>query len=98
MIPNFYAITAFINFLTSLIIAILVILKNRKNPKNIGMFILSSLVSLWSLSYFFWQISTTEQEALFWCRALTAFMIFIPAAFLHFALAFAEILNKRRGL
>ena len=97
MIFNLYTISAFINFLTSIVLAVLVVLKNRKNPKNVSFSILATLVSLWSLCYFFWQnVEQAEWLALFWCRALMAFTIMIPAAYLHFVLALTETLEKRK--
>lgn len=99
MIFNFYTISAFINFLTSVVFAVLVVLKNKKNPKNIGFFILASLVGMWSLCYFFWQNSMdSEVFALFWSRALMVFTIMIPAAYLHFVLALTDALEKRKKL
>lgn len=97
MAINIYAISGLINFLTGVILAVLVIAKNRKNPKNISFFILAMLVGLWSLCYFFWQI-TTESEwiALFWARALMVFTIMIPAAYFHFTLALTETLENRQ--
>src|SRR3989339_723230 len=97
MIFNLYTISAFINFLTSIVLAVLVVLKNRKNPKNVSFSILATLVSLWSLCYFFWQnVEQAEWLALFLCRALMAFTIMIPAAYLHFVLALTETLEKRK--
>jgi len=99
MVINFYTITSFINFLTSAILAILVILKNRKGQKNIAFFVLASMVSLWSLSYFFWQNITDDPvKALFWCRTLMIFAILIPPTYLHFSLAITEMLDKKRGI
>ena len=41
------------------------------------------MVTLWSWCYFFWQISSNAERALFWCRMLMAPAIFIPVAYLH---------------
>jgi len=97
MVVNFYTITGFINFLTSSVLAILVILHNRKNPKCVSFFILAMMVGLWSLSYFFWQnITDNEKTALMWCRILMFFTIMIPPTFFHFTLAITEVLEKRK--
>lgn len=98
MVISFYTITSFINFLTSAILAVLVILKNKRGQKNIAFFVLATIVALWSLSYFFWQNTTDDSAmALFWCRTLIIFVIMIPAAYLHFILAITETLEKKRG-
>lgn len=97
MVVNFYTITSFINFLTSIILAVLVILKNKKSQKNVAFFTLSVIISLWSLSYFFWQnVTDNEAVALFWCRVLSIFLILVPPAYLHFTLALTETIEKRK--
>ena len=99
MVINFYTITSFINFLTSAVLAVLVILKNRKGQKNIAFFIFTGLISLWSLSYFFWQnVTDSPDQAIFWCRTLGIFLILIPPAYLHFTLAITETFEEKKNL
>ncbi len=95
---NFYAATAFINFVISAIFAVFVILKNRKDPRNITFFILASMVSFWALFYYIWQITNNEKWALIWCRALTVFIILIPSAYLHFTYALVGDLKKKKKI
>lgn len=96
MVINFYTVTCFINFLTSAILAIFVILKNKKDQKNIAFFLFSTTVALWSLSYFFWQnVTDNEWFAIFWIRTLSIFLIMIPATYFHFVLAVTEMVEKR---
>ncbi len=97
MILNFYTISAFINFATSFLMAVFVILKNKKDPKNIIFFIFASLVGLWSLGYFFWQnVSNNYDLALFLARALIFFAIMIAPAYLHFSFAITEDIKKHK--
>jgi two-component system nitrogen regulation sensor histidine kinase GlnL len=48
-------------------------------------------LAVWSCGYFFWQVSDTAEEALFWVRVLMAGAIFIPVTNFHHV---AEILAK----
>lgn len=92
---NFYAISALVNLITSAVLGFFVILKSRKS-KNFSFFIFCFFVAFWSLFYYLWQISTSAESALLWCRVLMAFAIFIPVAYLHFVYALVEILDKRK--
>jgi len=92
---TFYAISALVNFITSSILGIIVIIKNRSS-KNVSFFLFCFFVAFWSIAYYFWQVSGTREEALFWSRTLMAGAIFIPIAYLHFVYALVEILPKRK--
>jgi len=97
MFLNYYAITAFINFIVSAVFAILVISKNPRNPRNIGFFFFSALITVWNLFYFFWQnVTDNPASALFWCRALMLPVTFIPVAYFYFTLAMTESIQKRK--
>jgi nitrogen-specific signal transduction histidine kinase len=96
MVITFYSLSALVNFLTSAVLGIFVISKSRKE-KNVSFFFFCFFVGLWSLSYFAWQISTTAEQALMWCRILMAFAIFIPVAYLHFVYAMVDIAKKKRA-
>ncbi|MFA6393677.1 MAG: ATP-binding protein [Patescibacteria group bacterium] len=92
---NFFAISALVNFFTSLILGVFVILKSRSS-KNFSFFVFCFFVAVWSLGYYFWQIADDGISALFWCRALMAFAIFIPVSYLHFVYALVDLIDKRR--
>lgn len=93
---NFYAISALINFITAISLAIFVIYKDRK-AKNLTFFIFCFFVAFWSFAYYLWQISTDSETALFWARALMAGAIFIPIAYLQFVYALLDILEKKKA-
>lgn len=88
----FYAISAFINFITSLLIGLFVIVKKRSEVNWFFSFF-SLSVAFWSFSYFQWQIAVFPEEALYWCRILTIGSIFIPIFYYKFTLVFLD-LNK----
>ncbi len=92
---NFYAFIALINLITSLILGIFVIYKNR-NIKSISFSIFCFFIAFWNLGYYFWQVSTNAGVALFWTRVLMAGAIFIPVAYLQFVFALLDILNKKK--
>ena len=93
---GFYALTGLINAITSSILGPFIYLKNRKQLTNklFALFCLS--VAVWSYSYFFWQISTTEKTALFWSRLLMAGAIFIPITYLHFVLSWIQKIKEKK--
>ena len=91
---GFYALTALVNAVTSSIFGIFVYFKNKKRGVNKTFALTCLVTAIWSYSYFAWQISPTENTALFWTRALMAGAIFIPICYLHFTL---ELLNKRKN-
>ncbi len=79
----YYPASAFVNFLTSVILGLFVLQRNFKSNLNRTYSYFASSVAFWSLCYFLWQISNTENQALFWSRALMAGAIFIPSTFFH---------------
>jgi len=95
---SYFAFSGLLNFIVSLFLGILVYLKGKKIFAN-KIFILDTLsVALWSFGYFFWQVSTNFDSALFWSRVLMAGSIFIPLFYFHFILCFLDIIHKNRGI
>jgi len=92
----FYPLSAIINALTSTVVFILALIRNPRSSLNRSFTYFAVSVALWSYCYFFWQISQSAPVALFWCRALMAGAIFIPATFLHFSVTLVGQYNKHR--
>lgn len=88
---NYYIISSLINVFASIFLAVLVIVKNPQHKVNRSLAVLCSAVVVWSLPYFFWQISRTTQSAIFWSKALMIGAILIPIFYYRFVLVF---LNK----
>lgn len=95
---TFWALSGLINGITSTALGLLVYYKNRKNPTNITYSLFCLSVSIWSYSYFFWQVSSDAKSALFWCRALMAGAIFIPALYFHHICALLNIRSQKKKL
>lgn len=94
---NFFAISALINLLTSLILGFFVLASNRRNKVNLTFFLFTLSIAFWSFGYYFWQISDQESMALFWTRFLMAGAVFIPFTYLSFVYAFLGMLKRRKG-
>ncbi|MEW6171309.1 MAG: diguanylate cyclase, partial [Candidatus Omnitrophota bacterium] len=87
----YYPISALIIGISSLFLGLFVYLKKRNTP--FLLFTISLLV--WAFPYYFWQISKTPSEALFWCRSLMAGAIFIPIFYLHFLLQLLDLVKEK---
>ena len=81
-----FAISGLLNGLAAIGLASFIYFRSPRDPRHwtFGLFGISTAV--WSLGYFFWQISETEASALFNLRLLMAGAIFIPITFLHHVL------------
>ena len=95
---TFFALSALINVITSSALGIFVYIKNRKGAVNITYGLTTVCIASWSYSYFFWQISKEEAQALFWCRALMIGAIFLPIAYLHFILTILGLAKKNKKI
>ena len=95
---SFYALSALINTIVSLALSFFVYTRNRKKTVNKCYVLTTITIGIWSLSYFFWQISSDKSQALFWCRTLMVGAIFIPPTYLHFVLSLLELNLKKRKL
>jgi len=93
---NFYALSALINGIATSALGIFVYAKNRKGIVNRCYGLTTIFIGIWSYSYFFWQISTQEIPALFWCRALMVGAIFIPPTYLHFVFSLLDLYREKK--
>ncbi|MGH7798046.1 MAG: ATP-binding protein [Candidatus Binatia bacterium] len=80
---NLYALSGLLNFVTSTLVGIYVFTRDRHDLRyrTYGAFCLS--LAVWSCGYYFWQVSETADEALFWVRVFMAGAIFIPVTNFH---------------
>ncbi len=95
---NFYAISALINLVTSLILGGFAFIKNPKKAINISFFLLTISISVWSVAYFIWQISDNYDAALFWTRMLSVGSTLIPILYLQWILLVLGLLKDRKRL
>jgi len=92
---NFYAISALVNVVTSIVLGVLVLLENPRNRVNQLFFLFTLAVATWGYAYFSWQIANDPSTALFWVHVLMAGAIFIPFLYFHFV---ARFLNLQHAL
>ena len=96
---TYYSISALINFVFSLLATLTLFVPDKKNiieKKLVNAFLrLAFFVIFWSGYYFLWQISTTEESALFNAKLLASFVAFIPIAYLDYSVTFLGINNKK---
>lgn len=96
---NFYAFSALFNLVTTLVLLIIVLSKDRRGKTNIAFAVFAASVIVWSGGYYLWQVAHDSAAALFYSRVLMAGAIFIPVTYLHFVLALVKRLeDKRRPL
>lgn len=95
---NYYAISSAINAITCLTIGAFVVSKNPRNPKNLTFFIFCAIVSFYNVFYYLWQTTSSESEALIWCKIFMAFTIFMPPTYFHFVLALTDSIKKHIAL
>ncbi len=73
--------------------------RNYTSATNRSYFYLNSSVAFFSLGYFFWQISPSQDAALINFRLLTLGIIFINVTYLHFVFNFlGEFKKKKKAL
>jgi signal transduction histidine kinase len=90
---TFYAVSALVNAITSAILGFFVISKKR-SKSNLYFFLFSLSVSLWSLSYFLWQIANNSHAAVFWLKMLTICSVFIPVFYYKFTIIFLDLSGR----
>lgn len=87
---DIYALTGFINAITSIVLGILVFAKGREKAAN-RIFAYSTIpVFLWSMAYAFWLLVDNHDTALLLVKILMMGAIFIPFSYAHFVVAFTK--------
>ncbi|PKL35080.1 MAG: hypothetical protein CVV44_23425 [Spirochaetae bacterium HGW-Spirochaetae-1] len=93
---SFLGITGLVNFVTSTILGIFILFKNpQKNLRN-TYFLLNASVAIFSLGYFFWQMSTDLISATIWFKVLTVGIILINVFFIHFVFVYVGIAKRKK--
>ncbi|MDP2106257.1 MAG: histidine kinase N-terminal 7TM domain-containing protein, partial [Desulfobulbaceae bacterium] len=91
----FYCVlTSAINALASLVLALIVYVKNQREPANIAFSQFAFAATVWSGFYFMWQTSEQAEVALHYTRLLTAAAIVIPVTYFHFATRLLGLTKK----
>jgi len=93
-----FAVSAVINALTASLTGLFVLFRNPKSVVHRSFFLFALTITLWSLSYWQWQISENEIQAIYWCRILAFNSIFIPVSCFYWVLAVSGRLYKKYKL
>ncbi len=97
--PNlFFPMSGLINATTSILLGLLVITRNRKDPLNITYFLFCASVAFWSIFYALWLFADNAAFALFCTRGLMAGAIFTPIFYLHHLLMLLGIEKENRQI
>lgn len=84
---TYYSFSALLNFVTSLIISVIVLIKNPRSSTNKAFSSLSMSIALWSLFYFLWLSTPDKNLADFYMRTSMIPVLFIGPLFTHFAIS-----------
>ncbi len=95
---NVYAWFALVNLFSSIFFGLLIYFHDPKKRLYQAFLFLNLAMAVWSLGYFFWQISDTYNQALFWTRVLSIGSTLIPPTFLHWTLALLGLHRKRKKI
>src|ERR1700690_666822 len=93
---NFFALSALVNLVTSIILGALILLTDRRSRVNQLFAAFALSIAFWSYSYFFWQISGDANSALFWSHMLMAGAILITPIYFHFVAHFFGRADRHR--
>jgi len=95
-VMSYYAISAFINAITSVTLGWYVIRRNRQHQISRLFSYFAFSVAFWSSFYVLWQIDQSPERAIWWLRLLMAGAIWIPTFFLHFVTTLLDSENSPR--
>ena len=85
---NFYAASALVNVITSIVLGALILLADKRNRINQLFALFAAAVAVWGYAYFAWQIADEPTTALTYVHLLMAGAIFIPFFYFHFIVRF----------
>ncbi len=91
---NFYALSALVNIILLVPLSVVLYLKRKENRMINYFNIYNIFIIGWSLGYFFWQMSGSYNNALFWVRFMMFSAMWIAPAFFHFAAVVADRENQ----
>lgn len=91
----FFPISALINGVTSAVLAFYLLFTLKKNRIARYLFYLCVVAVLWSIPYFFWQISSEYSQAFFWSKFLMFGAIFTSISYLHLVLVYLNLERQK---
>jgi signal transduction histidine kinase len=95
---EYYSISALCNALVSFALAFIVYKRGIDAAANKALVYWCLSVAFWSIGYFFWQLSTSEAEALLWTRMLMIGAVWVPFTFFNFVVLFLRVEERHAML
>ena len=92
----FYPLSGLINVITSAILGIIVLYKNRTNIRNITYALFCLSITVWGGFYFIWLTTDSREVALLCSRGFMAGAIFIPIFYLHHIFTLLGVSESKR--
>ncbi len=81
---TYHSISALLNFVTSLLMTLIVLINNPRTTTNKAFTLLSLSIALWSLFYFLWLSTPDKNLADFYMRTCMIPVLFMGTFFTHF--------------
>ena len=94
----YYPVSGLINALTSIILGIFVLSRDRRSIIYITYSLFCLSIAVWSGFYFAWLTTDSIALALLYSRSLMAGAIFIPIFYLHHICSLLNQVNKRKKI
>lgn len=96
----YYTLSGLLNFATSIILILIVLIKNPRPLTNKIFILFMSAVGFWSFFYFLWLNTNDSSLADFYLRTCMIGVIYMPAIFTHFIISIVRqnvpfLLNQR---
>ncbi|MFH1542020.1 MAG: ATP-binding protein [bacterium] len=93
---SYFAFSGLVNVITNILLGSYVLYKGFNKPLNQSYTFYAFSVAFWSFGYFFWQMASVAEIALFWSRMLMAGAIIIPAAYFNLSLWISGKYHEKR--
>ena len=94
MLIYYYPASGLINGILAIILGLFVLTRNPADRRYITYALFCLSLFIWSCGYFFWLVSSTEANALFWTKILVAGAVFIPVTAYHHVIQLIGISTK----
>ena len=93
---NPFAIGAFITGILAAFFGVFVYFKNRKGLENQIFGLMSFPLTVWAISFGFWQMAVDKTTAFLFVYLLMIGAIFIPIFYIHYILAFLNFVQEKK--
>lgn len=84
----YLVVSSFLISLLTLVFFFAVLLKGVRSDggRNLTFCLFSASIFVWAIGHMFWQLASTEAQALFWTHVFVVGSIFVPYTYFHFTI------------